>query len=130
MIPSFFSMTDLRDSWRDSRRDSHPEDREYTHFSHVHQSWSRVDCQFLSKPLHQRLENATIHYLVISDHTPISVIFSDTHPLCMAITRLTYVSSYKKKMNISVNEASTRLLLPTRLSNLILLQKRRTLGGG
>lgn len=35
----------LEDSWRAL----HPEDREFTHFSHPHNSWSRIDYMLLSR---------------------------------------------------------------------------------
>lgn len=62
-LPEFLSMTDLVDVCRLY----HPEGREFTHFSHAHNSWPRIDYFVLLRHLLSRVEHVSIRDRVISD---------------------------------------------------------------
>ncbi|KAM4029731.1 LOW QUALITY PROTEIN: uncharacterized protein ACNLHF_022387 [Anomaloglossus baeobatrachus] len=72
-LPSLLNQTGLRDVWRWL----HPDAREFTHFSHVHQSWSRIDYLLTSESLLNRLKSVEIYDLVISDHAPVGMELTD-----------------------------------------------------
>lgn len=57
----------LIDSWRLSR----PQDRDYTYFSPVHHSYSRLDYLLLSHKDLARVVNTSIDVISFSDHAPI-----------------------------------------------------------
>lgn len=76
VLPPFLQDTGLSDCWRDS----HPDSREYTHYSHAHKSWSRIDLLLLSDGLRKRLQSADIENMVISDHSPVCVTLWETLP--------------------------------------------------
>lgn len=67
VLPTFLALTGLRDTWRDL----HPEGRDFTHFSHAHHSWSRLDYILMSAHLSLRVLSINIGPLVISDHAPV-----------------------------------------------------------
>ena len=60
----------------DCYRCVNPSSREYSFYSKVHNSYSRIDYLFLSNSLIEHVINSEIHNIVISDHAPISVSFS------------------------------------------------------
>ena len=64
-------MTDfgLGDSWRLSN----PSSREYTYFSPLHQSFSRLDFFLISNTFLSKVSKTTIHPIIISDHAPVSL---------------------------------------------------------
>lgn len=66
----------LIDAWRSF----HPDSREYTHFSHPHNSWSRIDYVLLTPLLLQRVESVQIEDMVISDHSPVILQMTDILP--------------------------------------------------
>lgn len=76
VLPSFLRVTGLRDVWRET----HPEGRDFTFFSHARQTWSRIDYFLLPTQLMPRVQNMTIGPLVISDHSPLILQLSDTYP--------------------------------------------------
>lgn len=53
-----------------------PLSREYTFYSKVHNSYSRIDYLLLSNSITENVINSEIHSILISDHAPISVTFS------------------------------------------------------
>lgn len=59
----------LGDSWRLN----HPNDREYTHFSKVHHTYSRIDFILTSNSLHSDIFETQIHPNTVSDHALVSV---------------------------------------------------------
>ncbi len=64
-------MTDfgLGDSWRMRN----PSSREYSYFSPLHQSSSRIDYFLVSKSFTQHIQENRIHPIIISDHAPVSL---------------------------------------------------------
>lgn len=62
-LSNFLSSSNLIDSWRTI----HPDGREFTHFSHAHNSKSRINYMLLSQGLLQRVESVPSRDLVISD---------------------------------------------------------------
>lgn len=59
----------LGDSWRLTN----PNSREYSYFSAVHKSYSRIDYFLTSNSLISDILNTTIHPIIISDHAPITI---------------------------------------------------------
>ncbi len=58
----------LGDGWRLN----HPNQREYSYFSHVHHSSSRIDFFLTSNSLHSDISEPQIHPSTISDHAPVT----------------------------------------------------------
>ncbi|OCT69297.1 hypothetical protein XELAEV_18040610mg [Xenopus laevis] len=54
----------LVDVWREK----HPLDRDYTYYSNVHATYSRIDFIFTKPTLLQYIHSAKIHYITWSDH--------------------------------------------------------------
>lgn len=67
----------LGDSWRLS----HPDTRQYTHYSQVHHSSSRIDYILLSNTLLSNVKNSLIHPISISDHAPVSLTLQFKHAI-------------------------------------------------
>lgn len=64
---------DLNDPWRCL----HTTERDYTNFSLVHKSYSRIDFFLTDKYTLQKVTKATIHNITWSDHAPITVNIED-----------------------------------------------------
>lgn len=62
----------LFDVWRTL----HPKERDYTFFSHPHQSFSRIDYFFVSRMVLDRVEESTIGTHLLSDHADVSITVS------------------------------------------------------
>ena len=62
----------LGDSWRLQ----HPTTRQYTFFSPVHHSYSRIDFFFTSNTIISDISNSKIHPIIISDHAPVTITWS------------------------------------------------------
>ncbi len=62
----------LSDVWRVVN----PDTREYTYYSHVQNSYSRIDYLFFSQSLVGNIIDCKIHNIIISDHAPLSVLFT------------------------------------------------------
>lgn len=71
-LDEFQKLLGVTDVWRCAN----PTSREYTLYSKVHNSYSRIDYLLLSNSIIQNVINSEIHSILISDHAPISVIFS------------------------------------------------------
>lgn len=68
-IKEYMKHYGLGDSWRIRN----PLAREYTYYSSVHQSSSRIDFFLISNSLAQYVTETSIHPILISDHAPISL---------------------------------------------------------
>lgn len=64
---------DLIDLWRDA----HPTERDYTFYSHVHKTYSRIDHLFTLSPLLPYISSTKIVPTVWSDHSAVLVVLSD-----------------------------------------------------
>lgn len=62
----------LVDPWRIM----HPDDRDYTYFSHVHQTYSRIDCFMIQHKDIPLVSSSQIDYISLSDHAPIHMTLS------------------------------------------------------
>lgn len=61
--------TNLVDIWRLQ----HPTDKDYSFFSHVHKSYTRIDYFLVDAKLLPNIENTKYHNILISDHCPVSL---------------------------------------------------------
>ena len=68
-IQSFLSEFGVSDIWRFL----HPQDRQYSFFSSVHHSYSRIDYIFIDNRLIPQVRSCTYHCIVISDHAPVAM---------------------------------------------------------
>ena len=48
----------------------HPNEKDFTFFSHPHSSYSRIDYFLLSRDMVSQVLNSTIGNIVLSDHAP------------------------------------------------------------
>ncbi|XP_054631650.1 E3 ubiquitin-protein ligase znrf1 isoform X1 [Dunckerocampus dactyliophorus] len=63
----------LCDAWRSY----HPTHREYTYFSPVHHTYSRIDYFLTSNSVISDISNIHIHPITISDHAPVSLFLTN-----------------------------------------------------
>lgn len=53
----------------------HPTDKEFSFYSHVHKSYTRIDYFLIASELLPSVTNSTYHNILISDHSPVSLNF-------------------------------------------------------
>uniref|UniRef100_A0A672IKH9 Reverse transcriptase domain-containing protein n=1 Tax=Salarias fasciatus TaxID=181472 RepID=A0A672IKH9_SALFA len=68
-LSSFMSSGGYVDPWRCRN----PTSREYSFYSHVHQTFSRIDYFFIDGSLLSKVVDVMYHPIVISDHSPVSL---------------------------------------------------------
>lgn len=75
LIKSFLSDFSLSDPWRFL----YPSRREFSFFSHVHHTYSRIDYFFIDSSLISNLKSCSYESIIISDHAPLvlSLFFPD-----------------------------------------------------
>uniref|UniRef100_A0A3P9DFP2 Reverse transcriptase domain-containing protein n=1 Tax=Maylandia zebra TaxID=106582 RepID=A0A3P9DFP2_9CICH len=56
----------------------HPQERDYTFFSHPHSTYSRIDYFLVSRSLASQTIGSSIGNIAISDHAPIDLVLTDT----------------------------------------------------
>lgn len=66
-VQSFLSTYGVSDIWRFY----HPQDRQYSFFSHAHQTYSRIDYFFVDSKLISDIQACEYQPMVISDHAPL-----------------------------------------------------------
>ena len=64
---------DLIDVWRDA----HSTDRDFTYYSHVHKTYSRIDHVFTFSPLLSFVSSAMILPMSWSDHSSVQIVLTD-----------------------------------------------------
>lgn len=69
IITQYANELGLGDSWRLQN----PSSREYTFYSTVHKTYSRIDFFLISNSIISNISDSTIHPIIISDHAPISI---------------------------------------------------------
>ncbi|CAH2285496.1 Hypothetical predicted protein [Pelobates cultripes] len=74
----------LVDCWRTL----HPETRDYSYYSAVHGSYTRIDYLFLSQTYLTLLQDSTIGHIAWSDHAPVSLPPFQTKGVNMASERV------------------------------------------
>lgn len=67
LIQSFLSNFGISDAWRFL----YPNKREYSFFSHVHHTFTRIDYFFIDNELLSRVQSCAYQGIVISDHAPV-----------------------------------------------------------
>uniref|UniRef100_A0A8C5MWS0 Reverse transcriptase domain-containing protein n=1 Tax=Leptobrachium leishanense TaxID=445787 RepID=A0A8C5MWS0_9ANUR len=75
-LREFMHSFELYDTWRIC----HPTTRDYTFFSHVHSSYSRIDLCLIHSSALSRLLEATIGIITWSDHAPLTLTFEAAFP--------------------------------------------------
>lgn len=55
----------------------HPTDKEFSFYSHVHKSYTRIDYFLIASELLPSVTNSTYHNILISDHSPVSLNFQN-----------------------------------------------------
>lgn len=58
----------------------HPTDRDYSFYSHVHKSYTHIDCFLVDSQLISNIEHSKYHNIIISDHSPVSINLKLTFP--------------------------------------------------
>ncbi len=69
IVKQYMSDYGLCDAWRSF----HTNSREYTFFSHVHHSYSRLDYFLVSSSLLNDISDTEIHPIAVSDHAAVSL---------------------------------------------------------
>lgn len=68
-VQSFMDIHKLVDPWRFK----HPTKREYSYYSNVHKSFSRIDCFLVDPYLLNAITDCKYDSIIISDHAPVSI---------------------------------------------------------
>ncbi len=69
VLNNFLKCRNLVDIWRIQ----HPADRDYSYYSHVHKSYSRIDYFLVDFQLISRVTETKYHSILISDHSPLTM---------------------------------------------------------
>lgn len=72
-LSQFLASSNLFDVWRCQ----HSTERDFTIFSNVHHTYSRIDLFLVDKFMLQKIEKSNIHVITLSDHAPISISVGD-----------------------------------------------------
>ncbi len=82
IVKQYMSDYGLCDAWRSL----HTNSREFTFFSHVHHSYSRLDYFLVSSSLLSDISDTEIHPIAVSDHAAVSLTLVIRRPLHQVIT--------------------------------------------
>lgn len=85
-LKNFLSSQDLFDVWRCH----HGSEKNFTHFSPRHNSYSRIDLFATDKWLLQNVCQSAIHATTWSDHAPISISITDPSPRFSGVQTIIY----------------------------------------
>lgn len=69
VLHNFMSSNGYEDPWRFRN----PKSRQYSFFSHVHQTFSHIDYFFVEDKLMPKVTNVAYHPITVSDHSPVSI---------------------------------------------------------
>lgn len=72
-IQPFLSDNNLYDTWRFI----HSSEKDFTHYSYLHQAYSRIDPILSNLTLLQRSLSVRIHSITWSDHAPVSIVLKE-----------------------------------------------------
>lgn len=78
-----------------------PTGRDFTYFSAVHKTFSRIDYFFISKSLIKDVYNTTIETIHISDHAPVTVTLCITAAPIKKLNRWRFNNSLTKDNNFT-----------------------------
>lgn len=67
LVVSYPSPLYISDIWRLM----HPQERKYSFYSHVHQTYSRIDYFFIDNVFIQHVQSCKYNTILISDHAPL-----------------------------------------------------------
>ena len=76
VINQFMCDFGLGDGWRLQ----HPFKKQYSFYSPVHKSYSRIDFFLISNSIIKNILESHIHPILISDHAPVSILWRPDHP--------------------------------------------------
>lgn len=76
VIHAFLSEYGMCDVWRTLN----PHERDYSYFSHMHHTYSRIDYFIIDTNCLQQVHSCAYHSIVISDHAPLTLSLSLPHP--------------------------------------------------
>lgn len=94
--------TNMVDIWRLQ----HPTERDYSYFSHVHKSYTKIDYFLVDAKLISNIEHTKYHNILISDHCPVSL------QLKLDLPKRTYFSRFNPGLltdQVFINYVSARL---------------------
>uniref|UniRef100_A0A3B3E0S0 Reverse transcriptase domain-containing protein n=1 Tax=Oryzias melastigma TaxID=30732 RepID=A0A3B3E0S0_ORYME len=110
LLNNLLKSKNLVDIWRIQ----HPTDRDFSFYSNVHKSYSRIDYFFTSSNLISRIPNTKYHNILISDHSPVTVSLNLSlpkkdyswrfDPTLLGDTRFTKNITTKLKNFIEIND--------------------------
>lgn len=69
MLNNLIKSRNMVDIWRLQ----HPTDKDYSFFSHVHKSYTRIDYFLVDAKLVSNIDQTKYHNILISDHSPVSL---------------------------------------------------------
>lgn len=69
VLKNLLNSRNLVDIWRLQ----HPTQKEFSFYSHVHKSYTRIDYFLVNSELISNVEDTKCHYILISDHCPITL---------------------------------------------------------
>lgn len=69
ILNNLLKTRNLVDIWRIQ----HPTNKEYSFYSNIHKSYSRIDCFFIDSNLIFHITNSKYHNILISDHSPLQM---------------------------------------------------------
>lgn len=106
VLNNLIKSRNLVDIWRVQ----HPTDKDYSFYSHVHKSYSRIDYFFVDSNLISQVTNTKYHNILISDHSPL------TMSLNLSLPKQTY--SWRFNPSLLADKKFTDLIT-TRLKDFI-----------
>lgn len=101
-LNNLIKSSNMVDIWRLQ----HPTDKDYSYYSHVHKSYTRIDYFLVDANLISSIEQTKYHNIIISDHSPVSL------NLTLALPKQTYCWRFNPLLlsdNVFMDYMATRL---------------------